>query len=361
MEPQNNGKIVIKLQEPVEHLRQRMEELHQLLPDGQDGYAEEFNSVEKDSEPDNFFNERTSAKKAQNRTKNRYSNVLPYEKTRVILHEGPTDYINANYVDGEVPGSEKAYIATQGPLEGTVVDFWRMVWQENSIIVVMLTRIIENDRGKCHRYYPKEKEKTKEFPPFKITLLEKEPRDKLHRSSHGLIKRKFKLENSDYNACRDIYHFQYTEWPDHGLPASTAAFTELLHCVDGINGTEYVRKSPIVVHCSAGIGRTGTFCTVHSTLRKLHYHIQTSQDANSLNVKELIRTTVLRLRKSRFGMVQTKEQFQFCYMCLYEALEEEEKLERQNSSKLVSNHVESVNSNSITNHIEHPHPNNDST
>jgi len=166
-----------------------------------------------------------------------------------------------------------------------------------------------------------------------------------------LVKRQFLVEHKELNQTRNIYHYQYTEWPDHGLPASTAAFTELLHSVDRNNGTDYNRKPPIIVHCSAGIGRTGTFCTVHSTLRKLHYHIQQSGDSQ-LNVKDLIRSTVLRLRKSRFGMVQTKEQFQFCYMCLYEAVEAEEQIELQKSkSETIPNDTNSTTPNNTNSDI----------
>lgn len=179
---------------------------------------------------------------------------------------------------------------------------------------------------KCERYYPRNRaeENVISFNGFRITLLEKEYAQlKQAPGQHNLVRRKLRFEDTKSGDSRIVHHFQYTEWPDHGLPAAgTLGFRELLHMVDAVNGIDYAPKPPIVVHCrcvhtppappwsltlvSAGIGRTGTFCTVHSVLRKLHYTLKTHPETPSFGVTQLIFETVLRLRKQRFGMVQTK-------------------------------------------------------
>jgi len=275
----------------------------------------EFNYIEKKSESDQFFGDYDSARLPLNRPKNRYSNVLPLEKTRVQLKTldniGGSDYINANWVDGLILGSEKAYISTQGPLQETIEDFWRMAWETESNVIVMLTKEVENDRVKCTHYWPQEPGEAFTFSAMKV-VLNKEKRS----FEDKLAERTLTLTYFPENASKKIKHFQYTEWPDHGLPESAAAFREILHRVDKVR----LRKTPIVVHCSAGIGRTGTFCTVHSTLEKMNQHrAEKPDEPPEFNVLQ----TVLRMREQRVGMVQTKEQYVFCYKAL---LEEAQKL-----------------------------------
>jgi len=298
----------LKLKEHIEIL--------QTFPNPNDpscnGFDTEFNFIEQKTAQEQYFGDYKSAFLPTNKNKNRYSNVLPPEKTRVILKEREgeegSDYINANYINGLIPGSEKAYIATQGPLQSTFADFWRMVWELNSVVIVMLTKEVENGRTKCDRYWPEY-----DFPltwdPYKVSLTDVvEDPDLTHR--------KLTLENLETKEVRQITQFQYTAWPDHGLPVSTAAFVELADLVDSANTT----NSSIVVHCSAGIGRSGTFCTVHATKEKFLLDIQKEPNKiPDLNIVE----TVLYMREQRPGMVQTKEQFQFCYITI---MEEAEKL-----------------------------------
>jgi len=271
--------------------------------------------VEKKSESDSYFGDYDSAIKPTNRGKNRYSNVLPLEKTRVKLRqkndiEG-SDYINANWVDGLIPGSERAYITTQGPLQETVEDFWRMVSETGSNVIVMLTKEVENDKIKCTHYWPLEPGNTFTFDNLRVTL-----QNEKKTFENRLVERTLELIHYDTDERREIKHYQYLDWPDHGLPESAAAFRKILHKVDKVRA----ENAPIVVHCSAGIGRTGTFCTVHSTLKKLHLHLKERPDeAPEFNVLQ----TVLRMREQRVGMVQTKEQYIFCYKAL---LEETQKL-----------------------------------
>ncbi|GAM25942.1 hypothetical protein SAMD00019534_091170, partial [Acytostelium subglobosum LB1] len=211
-----------------------------------------------------------------NTPKNRYTNILPCDSTRVKLEkidgqEG-SDYINANFINGEY---EKQYICTQGPLQNTIVDFWRMVWENNSRIIVMLSKELENYRPKCDRYW------------------------------------------SD-NQTRTITHYQYEGWPDHNAPNDTEPLRHLLHM---INATQNSLKregiaSPFVVHCSAGVGRTGTFCTVHMMMSRIDNTVPGHRiDFNIFNI-------VKNLRKQRPGMVQQLEQYLFCYATIADELRE---------------------------------------
>lgn len=195
---------------------------------GYTGYEEEYLILDQRSD-NNFFGDFQEALKHVNRAKNRYSNVLPLDKTRVVLCCNPdepgSDYINANYVDGFY---EKQYIATQGPLKETAEAFWAMVWEQEINVIVMLTRVTENSKVKCYKYWPG-KLKTKVFGKFSVSLSKKD-------REHGLVTRTILLKrgnNEDgFEGDREIIHFQYKEWPDHGLPSSAATFRHLLHLVD---------------------------------------------------------------------------------------------------------------------------------
>jgi len=248
-----------------------------------------------------------------NRNKNRFSNVLPPENTRVMLQtiegEEGSDFINANWISGLVPNSEKTYIATQGPLPATFSDFWRMVWEQNSSIVVMLTKEVENGKLKCDRYWPEMNEPLT-VGYFKITMSDAEEVQKAE-----LHERKLTITNQKTGQSRPILQLQYTAWPDHLLPTSTTAFLSLLDDAYKFNNTE----GPLVVHCSAGIGRTGTFCTVHSTIErfKLDLKEKPNEDPKLSVVK-----AVLAARAQRPGMVQTKEQYMFVYLAILEKIEE---------------------------------------
>jgi len=222
--------------------------------------------------------------------------------------EEESDYINANWVDGLIEGTEHAYITTQGPLQETIEDFWRMIWTTGSNVIAMLTKEMENDRLKCTQYWPHKVEESFSFDSeLQVTLLAEKNNDRL-------LHRKLKL--SDFNGTeRIVYQFQYMDWPDHGLPESTEAFREVLTNVDKVRKT----KTPIVVHCSAGIGRTGTFCTVHSILQQLDkQRYDHPEEPPKVNILE----TVLKLRSQRIGMVQTKEQYVFCYKALAESVQQ---------------------------------------
>jgi protein tyrosine phosphatase len=294
---------------PVYNIREHIKKLFQKIKNGAfadaDGFDLEFSHIEKKTEKDLYFGDYRSALKPCNRIKNRYSNVLPLERTRVVLKpieggEG-SDYINASLISGETPESQNAYICTQGPMQDTFNDFWRMVWEQNSNIIVMLTKEVENLKVKCARYWPEKDAQI--YGNLRVTVL---ATDNLHE----LITRTFLLEDTKSGDSRVVTQFQYISWPDHGLPVSTSAFLELIHMVD-----RQKRSGPIIVHCSAGIGRSGTFCTVHTTIAKFKADLVKYPDTP---IPFNILQTVIFMRQQRPGMVQTKEQYMFCYLSIEE-------------------------------------------
>jgi len=317
---------------PASKLREHVQKLIQRKTnprgDTYDGFEEEFRYLNYKTDNQQLFGDYKSAMMGVNRIKNRFSNVLPPENTRVPLKmvegEDGSDYINANFISGFIPGSEKAYIATQGPLRETFQDFWRMVWEQNSTVVVMLTKEVEDGRHKCDRYWPEEDESII-TDLFKVTVSDQEETQKSE-----LIERKLVLHNLTTNESRPILHLQYIAWPDHGLPTSTTAFLSLLEDADKFDYT----KSPIIVHCSAGIGRSGTFCTVHATIEKLLYDLKEKPD-----VEPTLSTAkaVLHARAQRPGMVQTAEQYTFVYRAILEKaeaiLKEHEKRQKKIGAK----------------------------
>lgn len=246
-----------------------------------------------------------------NRADNRYTNVLPPDATRVKLKEIPgkegSDYINANWISGLIPGSERGYVATQGPLhkplQSTLASFWRMIWEIDASVIVMLTKEVENGRDKCDRYWPEE-DCPLNIGAYKISLIST-------KLGNELVERTMEIQNLDEHATRTVYQFQYIAWPDHGLPTGTHAFLDLAHKVDTVN----TNNGPIVVHCSAGIGRSGTFCAVHMTVEKLRLELKQHPDVKpSFNLVK----TVIKMREQRPGMVQTKDQYVFCYLTILE-------------------------------------------
>lgn len=292
---------------PVQCLRDHIKKLFQSRHGvyGENGFDIEFNYIERKTEKDFYFGDYKTAAQPCNHPKNRYSNVLPFEKTRVVLSKDSSDgsdYINASYINGQIPGSEKAYICTQGPTKNTIDDFWKMVWEQNSSIVVMLTKEIENTMPKCSRYWPLDDDHSEIHGRLRVTLLNTE-------TVGEMVIRTLMLEDSR-GSNRTITHYQYTSWPDHGLPVSTTAFLELVRMVD-----RQKKTGPVVVHCSAGIGRSGTFCTVHSIIAKYRYDLATKPDVPPAFD---ILHTVIYMRQQRPGMVQTKDQYMFCYLSIDE-------------------------------------------
>lgn len=246
----------------------------------------------------------------KNPDRNRYGNVLAFEETRVKLKKPspPTDsdYVNANWVGGLLPGTQKQYIAAQGPLENTIGDFWQMIAEQDSSVIIMLTRLIENGRNKCAKYYP---EPGEIFQLGEVTVTGKEVDE-----TEEVTTRKFILTHEGNQ--REVLQFHFTAWPDYGIPSSAQSFLLMMQEAEEANNKR--TKGPFVVHCSAGIGRSGTFCAVHSVLQKYQFDKQNNPSKEAtLEICEAI----LSLRLQRIGMVQAEEQYLFIFIAIGEAVE----------------------------------------
>ncbi|XP_022916311.1 tyrosine-protein phosphatase non-receptor type 4 [Onthophagus taurus] len=235
------------------------------------------------------------AEKANNITKNRYRDISPYDATRVILkNTTENDYINANYVNMKINGTEiiNKYIATQGPLQSTTEDFWNMIYEQDCNLIVMLTTLTERGRPKCHKYWPCTGESIG-FENISIKCLHEQ-----EDSSGSFIFRDFILTENISKSERQIRHMQYVAWPDHGVPDSPIQF------LDFTNRVRDVRKispeSVIVVHCSAGIGRTGVLVLMETALCLM----EASQPVFPF---EIVRT----MRQQRAMMIQNASQYKF--------------------------------------------------
>uniref|UniRef100_A0A9J8ABE2 protein-tyrosine-phosphatase n=1 Tax=Cyprinus carpio carpio TaxID=630221 RepID=A0A9J8ABE2_CYPCA len=238
-----------------------------------------------------------SAKKDENRMKNRYGNIIAYDHSRVRLQnldgEQNSDYINANYVDGYHRPNH--YIATQGPMQETVIDFWRMVWQENTATIVMVTNLVEVGRVKCCKYWPDD---TEIYRDIKVTLIETQ------LLSEYVI-RTFAVEKRGAHEIREISQFHFTGWPDHGVPYHA---TGLLGFVRRVKAKSPTNAGPIAVHCSAGAGRTGCFIVIDIML-------DMAEREGVVDIYNCVRE----LRSRRVNMVQTEEQYVFIHDAILEA------------------------------------------
>nr|XP_029487093.1 receptor-type tyrosine-protein phosphatase kappa isoform X9 [Oncorhynchus nerka] len=281
------------------------------------GFKEEYES---------FFEGQSAswdvAKKDTNRTKNRYGNIIAYDHSRVILQpmedDPSSDYINANYIDvsgaassiGERVRHDRPsliwlyrdgyqrpshYIATQGPVHETVYDFWRMVWQEQSACIVMVTNLVEVGRVKCYKYWPDDAEV---YGDFKVTFVEVEPLAEY-------VVRTFTLERRGFNELREVKQFHFTGWPDHGVPYHA---TGLLSFIRRVKISNPPSAGPIVVHCSAGAGRTGCYIVIDIML-------DMAEREGVVDIYNCVKA----LRSRRINMVQTEEQYIFIHDAILEA------------------------------------------
>ncbi|CAG8543580.1 10420_t:CDS:1 [Ambispora gerdemannii] len=286
---------------------------------------EDIERLSKSTDPHNKYSI-SVAKTYEAQKLNRYMDILPFEYNRVKLsakRPSKTDYINASFI--EAPGNAKRYIATQGTLQETIDDFWLMVWEQNSRIIVMLTK--ENEKGsqKCVQYWPLRKEQPIEFSTTGLKVsLESEKLD----ADTSCIERTIiltKIPTNDgivatasQSQSRRIIHLQFIGWPDHGVPDSPDIILQLIRKTnelqninrDSREGEEII--DPVVVHCSAGCGRTGTFCTIDSALALLPKMPDSSSD--------LIFNLVRHFREQRTHMVQTLSQYQYCYLAVLHKL-----------------------------------------
>ena len=256
---------------------------------------------------------------------NRYSDIIPFDRNRVKLHSkrsgNKTDYINASYI--EAPQKVRKYIATQGPLDNTIEDFWCMIEEQRSHVIVMLSKEHEKGKVKCSKYWP-----DVGGTPFvfqELGLKVETENEELEPNFSSLIRtfrlEKFNSQGGDIVETRKVTQLYFVGWPDHGVPDSPDVILNLIKKTnefqqkyqnESLSGGNGEIGSP-VVHCSAGCGRTGTFCTIDSCLTMLS---QFSSDDSS----DLINYLVSHFREQRRTMVQTLGQFQYCYLAVLSKL-----------------------------------------
>lgn len=284
---------------PARNLHSHIQKLMQLEPgENITGMEHEFKKLSNIKTDSLRF---VTANLPCNKHKNRLVHILPYESTRVCLQpirnvEG-SDYINASFLDGY--RYRKAYIATQGPLPDTTDDLWRMLWEHNSTIIVMLTKLKEMGREKCHQYWPSDRS-------VRYGCYVVDPIAEYNMPQY--ILREFKVTDARDGSSRTMRQFQFTDWPEQGVPKSGDGFIDFIGQVHKTK-EQFGQDGPITVHCSAGVGRTGVFITLSIVLERMQYE----------GVVDVFQTARI-LRTQRPAMVQTEDQYQFCYRAALEYL-----------------------------------------
>eukprot|EP00092_Neocalanus_flemingeri_P001929 GFUD01002060.1.p1 GENE.GFUD01002060.1~~GFUD01002060.1.p1 ORF type:complete len:1137 (+),score=239.27 GFUD01002060.1:203-3613(+) len=245
-------------------------------------------------------NSTSIAFKVENKKKNRYPDKLPYDHNRVLLNAlvngSNSDYINASTVMDHDPRNP-AYIITQGPMTHTVADFWQMVWEQGSVVIVMLSRLAENGYHLAQRYWPEEG--SEQYHIFEVHLVSE------HVWCDDYLVRSLYLKNSQTGETRTVTQFHFLSWPDSNIPTSTKAILEFRRKV---NKSYRGRSCPMIVHCSDGVGRSGTYVLIDMVLNRM---MKGSKEID-------IAATLEHIRDQRSGMVQTRSQFEFCLMAVAE-------------------------------------------
>ncbi|XP_066549290.1 FERM and PDZ domain-containing protein 2 [Amia ocellicauda] len=268
----------------IQILQQQLEQ-HELV--------KEFMALEHLQPSDNCL----VGKAPENRDKNRYRDILPYDKTRVPVGERQ-EYINASYIRMSVGPEEKWYISSQGPLPGTIDLFWQMVWENKSDVIAMMTQEEERGRVKCHKYWPEKLNVPMDTSRYQLLL------DNCQTHEHFQIKI-IKMVEKETGDTHLVKHLKFTTWPDHGTPRSSEHLVRFICYMRAVH-----KHGPVIVHCSAGIGRAGVLICSDVILSQIENDL-------SINVSDIVKE----MRQQRYGMIQTKEQYLFCYRLWLEVLQ----------------------------------------
>jgi receptor-type tyrosine-protein phosphatase gamma len=286
---------------PVSLWAKHVQNLH---ADGDLGFSREYEAIQAASNDSTLTCQHSQM--LENKAKNRYVNIVAYDHSRVamkpvsVIKKQSNDYINANFIDGY--GRPRAYIGTQGPLPCTFDDYWRMIWEQRVCIIVMITNLIERGRRKCDLYWPKEGVET--YGAIQVKLLQEVVMATYILRTFSIVNTKVKKKQI---AERTVYQYHYTNWPDHGVPdhpLPVLSFVRKSAAANPPNG------GPIIVHCSAGVGRTGTYIVIEAMLKQIRQRA-------SVNVYGFLK----HIRTQRNYLVQTEEQYVFIHDALLEAIE----------------------------------------
>ncbi|XP_042901631.1 receptor-type tyrosine-protein phosphatase kappa [Parasteatoda tepidariorum] len=236
--------------------------------------------------------------KIENRPKNRYPDLLPYDDYRVVLrkvkNDPHSDYINASYIENYQRRTN--YICTQGPLESTISAFWRMVWQEDINVICMTCNVIESGKKKCEKYWPDKMLKVADL----IITLQSE------KVFLDYTIRNFKIIKVGSSGHRIVHQYQYTAWPDHDVPSYPLAILNMIKDIKKFQEAQQ-KKTPWLLHCSAGVGRSGTVMVLDSA-------IEMSVAEGKIDVLGIL----YRMRQQRMNIIQTVDQYIFVYKALVE-------------------------------------------
>jgi len=298
-----NGTNGFSIQEFVQFVKRK----------GQRGLLQEYDQVVAATEQ--LSGSCNICKKRINLSKNRYQDVPCYDDTRVILSTDETftstkdvddcaDFIHANFVEGY--NQKNAYIATQGPLPVTIADFWKMIWEQNSVVIVMVTRIIEMGRIKSGQYWPVTKGSSTTHQGFKVENMD------INVTNPEFLITQLKLTAVKQEEFRIITHLQFLSWPDFGIPSNPTImlnFLQIIRTEQSLGVSRLKNKwtgdalgPPMVIHCSAGLGRTGTLITIDICTKQI-------VGGEKINIRKIVE----KLRSQRAYSIQSSDQYLFCY------------------------------------------------